>query len=215
MPEGDTIFRTARTLHKAFAGTTISGFESAYAQLASVDDNTPILGRMVEKVEARGKWLLIYFSGDLILTMHMLMSGSWHLYRLGEKWHWGRSHMRIVLRNDRFEAVGFEVPIANFHTARTLERNSAIPKLGPDLLKPNFAANEAKAHIRAHAEEEVGNQIITYTGLRRTTHNADPTARVWVYRRKDKPCRRCGTPIRMQRQGAGARSTYWCPNCQQ
>ncbi|WP_446742254.1 Fpg/Nei family DNA glycosylase [Silvibacterium acidisoli] len=274
MPEGDTIYRTARTLQKAFAGTTITGFETAYAQLASVDDNTPIAGRTVEKVEARGKWLLIYFSGDLILTMHMLMSGSWHLYRLGEKWHWGRSHMRVVLRNDKFEAVGFEVPVAKFHTARSLERNSAIPKLGPDLLKPNFAEDEAKARIRAHGDDEIGNmllnqrvmagignvykseicflcgvhpfrkvsslseneitclvdnalkllaanvkedsgdQIITYTGMRRTTHNADPSARVWVYGRKNEQCRRCGTPIEMRRQGTGARSTYWCPDCQ-
>jgi endonuclease VIII len=274
MPEGDTIYRTARTLQKAFAGTTVTGFETAYAQLASVDDNTPIAGRTVEKVEARGKWLLIYFSGDLILTMHMLMSGSWHLYRLGEKWQWGRSHMRVVLRNDKFEAVGFQVPVAKFHTARSLERNSAIPKLGPDLLKPNFAEDEARARIRAHGDDEVGNmllnqrvmagignvykseicflcgvhpfrkvsslseneitclvdnalkllaanvkedsgdQIITYTGMRRTTHNADPSARVWVYGRKNEQCRRCGTPIEMRRQGTGARSTYWCPDCQ-
>jgi len=41
----------------------------------------------VEKVESRGKWLLIHFSGDLILVTHMRMSGSWHIYRAGERWH--------------------------------------------------------------------------------------------------------------------------------
>ena len=35
-----------------------------------------------------------------------------------------------------------------------------------------------------------------------------------VYRRRGQPCRRCGTPIRMQRQGEQQRSTYWCPRCQ-
>ena len=35
-----------------------------------------------------------------------------------------------------------------------------------------------------------------------------------VYRRRGEPCRRCGTPIRMRRQGEQARSTYWCPTCQ-
>jgi endonuclease VIII len=35
-----------------------------------------------------------------------------------------------------------------------------------------------------------------------------------VYGRERRPCPRCGTPIRRRRQGAHARSTYWCPTCQ-
>jgi len=37
---------------------------------------------------------------------------------------------------------------------------------------------------------------------------------VAVYGRARQPCRRCGTPIRVVRQGEQARSTYWCPRCQ-
>jgi endonuclease-8 len=35
-----------------------------------------------------------------------------------------------------------------------------------------------------------------------------------VYRRKGRPCSRCGTPIRSWPQGDGARMAYWCPQCQ-
>ena len=35
-----------------------------------------------------------------------------------------------------------------------------------------------------------------------------------VYGRNHRSCPRCGTPIRMQRHGVQARSTYWCPACQ-
>jgi endonuclease-8 len=35
-----------------------------------------------------------------------------------------------------------------------------------------------------------------------------------VYRRKGRPCPRCGTPIRSWPQGDGARMAYWCPACQ-
>jgi endonuclease-8 len=35
-----------------------------------------------------------------------------------------------------------------------------------------------------------------------------------VYGRLHRPCPRCGTPVRMRRHGAQARSTYWCPTCQ-
>ena len=37
---------------------------------------------------------------------------------------------------------------------------------------------------------------------------------VAVYGRRGQPCLRCGTPVRMRRQGPMARSTYWCPTCQ-
>jgi endonuclease VIII len=36
----------------------------------------------------------------------------------------------------------------------------------------------------------------------------------WVYRRTNRPCRRCGTPIRSRPQGEQARMAYWCPTCQ-
>jgi endonuclease-8 len=38
--------------------------------------------------------------------------------------------------------------------------------------------------------------------------------RARVYRRKGRPCPRCGTPVRSWPQGDGARMAYWCPHCQ-
>jgi endonuclease-8 len=274
VPEGDTIYRAARALGQALEGKVVTLFETVLAPLAMVDDDTPLAGRMVEKVESRGKWLLIHFSGDLILVTHMLMSGSWHIYRSGERWQRPRREMRVMIAAAEFEAVAFNVPIAKFYTARTLARNSAIPKLGPDLLGAEFAADDARARLLAHGNEEIANVLlnqrvmaglgnvyksevlfacgvhpfrrvstltpaevdcilerarrfleanvkdgadggmVTYTGLRRTTRAADPGARLWVYRRQGKECRRCGATILMQRQGPGARSTYWCPVCE-
>jgi len=138
MPEGDTIYRAARALHRALAGKAVTGFETALAPLARVDDDTPIAGRTIEKVEARGKWCLIHLSGDLILLTHMLMSGSWHIYRTGERWRQPKSRMRVVLRTADFEAVAFNVQVAEFHTARSLERHTQLPKLGPDILSDEF-----------------------------------------------------------------------------
>jgi endonuclease-8 len=36
----------------------------------------------------------------------------------------------------------------------------------------------------------------------------------YVHRRTNRPCRRCGTPIRARREGVNARTAYWCPRCQ-
>ena len=49
---------------------------------------------------------------------------------------------------------------------------------------------------------------------RRTRHALGDAERYWVYRRSGSSCHRCATTVRMRRQGAAARSTYYCPTCQ-
>jgi len=51
-------------------------------------------------------------------------------------------------------------------------------------------------------------------GSRVTTGSPGRGQGLWVYGRAGRPCRRCGTPIRVRRQGDLARLTYWCPHCQ-
>lgn len=160
MPEGDTIFRSARALNRALAGGIIKRFETAYAHLASVDDDKKLVGRTVERVEARGKWLLMYFSGDLILLTHMRMNGSWHLYRTGERWRRSRRDVRIVIETADWSAVGFAVPVAEFHTASSLPRKTMIPVLGPDLLKQDFNLAEATARIQQLANGQIGEVLL-------------------------------------------------------
>jgi endonuclease-8 len=41
-----------------------------------------------------------------------------------------------------------------------------------------------------------------------------PGERNWVYSRRGKPCRKCGTPIEYRKTGSGARGLYWCPRVQ-
>jgi endonuclease VIII len=159
MPEGDTIYRAARALQLAIGGKVVTGFETGLAKLARVNDDAPLVGRVVEKVESRGKWCLIYFSGDLILVTHMLMSGSWHLYRTGERWQMGRGRMRVVIRTAEWEAVGFNIPVAEFYTARSLERSSQVPKLGPDILGDEFAVEGGVARLAAYGRENPDAEI--------------------------------------------------------
>jgi endonuclease-8 len=49
---------------------------------------------------------------------------------------------------------------------------------------------------------------------RQTTRSLDPNAKLWVYSRGGKPCRRCGAIIQSKKTGLDARLTYWCPLCQ-
>jgi endonuclease-8 len=156
MPEGDTIFRSARTLQRAIGGQVVMGFESVLPKLTRVDFDSGVVGRTIEKVESQGKWLLMHFSGDLILLTHMLMSGSWHIYRPGEEWQRRPIDMRVVVKTEKIWVVAFNVPIAEFHTADTLRRREGFRKLGQDLLGAEFDPAKSVVSLRANGDLEVG-----------------------------------------------------------
>jgi endonuclease-8 len=275
MPEGDSIFRAAQSLHRVLSGHIVTRFETAYAHLDRVDVDTPIVGRTIEKCAAAGKHLLITFSGDLILRTHMRMNGSWHLYRHGERWWRGEHMMRVRIDTADWIAVAFNVPVAEFVTPRQLTTRDPVAQLGPDLLGETFDRDEAIRRIVASGQRAIahtlldqrvvagiGNvyksEVLFMTGLHpETPSSAVPPATLermidmargvlkdnvvegtspriqtcrnlrqlnpasehdeslWVYGRRGKPCRKCGTPIEMKKTGLEARSTYWCPNCQQ
>ena len=156
MPEGDTIFRAARAMNQALAGKRVTRFESVLPKLTRVDEDRPLAGRTIESVTSAGKWNLIRFSGDLILLTHMRMNGSWHLYRPGERWQRPRNDMRIVIETADFVAVGFNVPVVEFHTEDSLRRKPALRDLGEDLLSDDFDAETVLATLKAQPEEEIG-----------------------------------------------------------
>jgi endonuclease-8 len=160
MPEGDTIFKAARTLDRALAGRPVTRFETGLAELARIDRDGPIAGRTVEGVAAAGKHLLITFSGDLVLRSHMRMNGSWHIYRPGERWQLPRSAMRIVIETADWVAVAFRVHAAEFVRATDLARHRPIATLGPDLLAQSFDMDEAVRRIRAHAQRPIADALL-------------------------------------------------------
>lgn len=148
MPEGDTIFRAARTLHRALTGRLVTQFDTQLSPLAVVDRRAPLAGRSILDVSARGKHLLMAFSGDLTLRSHMRMHGSWHIYRPGERWRAPRRDARIVITTDEWMAIAFSVTEAEFMTADELARHPRLRALGPDLLSPTFDANVARRRVR-------------------------------------------------------------------
>jgi endonuclease-8 len=160
MPEGDTIFRTARALGRALTAKTVTSFRSMYPLLTRFNDDTPLAGQTVESVQPRGKWLLIHFSGGGTLATHMLMSGSWHIYRHGERWQQPRANMRIVLENSEYIAVGFRVPVAKMLRANELERALRIPPVAIDVLSEDFNAAEVARRVMAHGGEEIGDVLL-------------------------------------------------------
>ena len=170
MPEGDTIFRAARTLHRALAGSTVTGFDSVFPKLTRVHEDVPITGRTIERVAARGKHILMTFSGPsapagrsgqaLVLRTHMRMNGSWHIYRPGERWQRPRRDMRIVIATAGFVAVGFNIPVAEWVEAHSLSRHDELRRLGPDLLAAEFHPEDAISRLRARPTDAIADALL-------------------------------------------------------
>src|SRR5580658_11089978 len=160
MPEDDTIFRTARALVSAMLAKPVTGFRSTYPMLTRFNDDTPLIGQTIDSVDSRGKWLLIQFSGGGTLATHMLMSGSWHIYRHGERWQRPRDHMRILLENSDYVTVGFSVPVAKMLRSQELERALRIPPTSIDVLSGEFDAAKVLTRLLKCGDEEIGDVLL-------------------------------------------------------
>ena len=161
MPEGDTIFRAARTLHESLAGREVTHFESVFSRIARTDDELTLRGRTIERVDARGKHLLIWFSGDVVLRTHMRMQGVWHLYPRGTRWRRPHSEMRIVIRTPEYEAVAFNVPVAELTRGRDLEESPAIRTLGPDILADHFDPADAAERMAMTPDSNIAEALLS------------------------------------------------------
>ncbi len=160
MPEGDTIFRAARTLDRALAGKPVVRFASVLPALTRIHEDHPVTGRTVDRVESVGKHMLMRFSGDLVLRTHMRMNGSWHIYRPGETWQRPGRDMRVLVATADFEAVGFNIPVAELLGGRDLQRHDELRQLGPDLLGPTFDAALALERARARPADEIADALL-------------------------------------------------------
>ncbi|THG29633.1 DNA-formamidopyrimidine glycosylase family protein [Naasia lichenicola] len=263
MPEGDTVYRAARRLDAALAGSTLISSDVRVPEFATVQ----LAGQLVHGVLSRGKHLLMRV-GDTTIHSHLKMEGAWLIYSPGERWRRPAHEARIILNTEKAQAVGFALGVLEL--LPTSEEDSVVGYLGPDLLGPDWDAREALSRLEAQGDRPIGialldqrimaglgnvyrSEICFLRGIlptrptsetpdlpawidlsRRTlaanrdrqertfTGNTRPGQQKWVYGRAGKPCRRCGTTIKMEwlgdpivsGRGSTDRQVYWCPNCQ-
>jgi len=160
VPEGDTIYRSAAALNRALSGREVVRFESVFPALTRVHADHPLTAMTVDRVQSAGKHLLMHFSGGVVLRTHMRMHGSWHIYRPGERWRARRSEMRVLVATAVFEAVGFNIPVAEFIRSRDLATHAVLSRLGPDGLDPRFDRDEAIRRLRSRPSMPIADALL-------------------------------------------------------
>ncbi|MFB7738063.1 Fpg/Nei family DNA glycosylase [Streptomyces sp. NPDC056112] len=160
MPEGDTVWQTARRLHDALAGKVLIRSDFRVPKYATVD----LTGRTVLDTVSRGKHLLTRFEGGLTLHSHLLMEGAWRVYGTGERWKGGPGHqIRAVLGAADRAAVGYRLQVLEL--LRTSEEDRTVAHLGPDLLGPDWDPDLALANLLADPGRPLGEALLDQRNL--------------------------------------------------
>ncbi|MBV9313297.1 MAG: Fpg/Nei family DNA glycosylase [Pseudonocardia sp.] len=153
MPEGDTVYLTARRLSAALADQPLRHGELRHPRWIDQD----LAGRTVLLVRSVGKHLFLRFDDGRSLHSHLRMDGSWHLYRQGERWRHPAHHARAVLITAERVAVGFR--LHDLELLATADEPKLIGHLGPDLLDADWSDEhhaEALRRLTAAEDTEIG-----------------------------------------------------------
>jgi formamidopyrimidine-DNA glycosylase len=104
------------------------------------------------------------------------------------------------------------VGVGNIYASEALFLAGIRPTVRADRISAPRAARLAQAirDVLARAVEKGGSTLRDFSNAQGETGYFQLEA--MVYDRAGEPCRACGTPIRMIRQGQ--RATYYCPRCQ-
>jgi len=164
VPEGDTVWNTARTLQRAIGGGELTASDFRVPRLATVR----LTGWRVRESVSRGKHLLLRLrdpgGADHTLHSHLRMDGAWRAYAPGERWAAKPAHLiRVVLRTADAVAVGYHLhDLALVPAAREAE---LVGHLGPDLLGPDWDPAEAVRRLAAHPDTPIAEALLDQRNL--------------------------------------------------
>jgi endonuclease-8 len=155
--EGDTILRAARRIEKAIGGERLE--VRAPNPRGRTSGVQRLDGTTLERVDARGKNLLLGFGG-LTLHSHLGMSGSWHVYPRGAAWRKPAAAAWAVLRGESSEAVQFGGPTLKLLRTEALRRDPTLSRLGPDILAADFDPEAIARSLRAQPHRTLGDALL-------------------------------------------------------
>lgn len=160
MPEGDTVYRVAQRLDQRLKGLVVSRSDFRVPRHALAD----LSGRRTLGVVSRGKHLLHRFEDGVTLHSHLRMDGAWRTYDPGTPWTGGRAWtIRVILETDKVTAVGYRLPVVELLS--TTQESRALGHLGPDLLGPDWDAQEAVRRLRAAPDRPLVEALLDQRNL--------------------------------------------------
>jgi len=157
MAEGPLVHYYAKRLQRVLRGKEVS----VEFGIRKLKHHEPSLRDLrVTQVEAYGKQLRIHFSNTRILLIHLMMWGSWRVYRVGEAWDKPRERARVTLHTRVHEVVAFSAPIVQLLTPSELANDPVWGNSGPDPLRPDFSRKTFFRLMEAQDSRELGEVLL-------------------------------------------------------
>ena len=162
MPEGDTVWNTARALD-VLVGQVLTRSDFRVPALAT----TNLAGATVVGSASRGKHLLLRMSRSQrswTLHSHLRMDGAWRLYRPGQRFTGKPAHLiRVALYTPVTVAVGFH--LHELALVPTEQEERLVGHLGPDLLGADWDPAEAVRRLRQQPERSIAEALLEQRNL--------------------------------------------------
>jgi endonuclease VIII len=150
MPEGDTIHYAAARIRAVLAARVPDEILTPHPRHQLDRWPQRLAGRSVHAVDAHGKHLFLRFEGGLTLHSHLRMTGSWGVYRDGQRWRRARRRAWLVLRCGGWDVVEFDGPVLELMSDARTRSDARLAALGPDVLGEDFDERRFIARLRAH-----------------------------------------------------------------
>lgn len=136
MPEGDSLHRAAARLRPLVGKRIEAASPNPRGEATGVA--RAVDGRVLERVEAVGKHLLLRFEDGVVVRSHLRMTGRWRVGRRGVPL---RGRPWLVLRAGEWEATQWNGPVLTLETR-------PVRRLGPDLLADETAVADVVDRLR-------------------------------------------------------------------
>ena len=144
MPEGPEIHRAANKIRKALEGMVIQDVEITIPRFSESHDQ--FIGKTVNRVEARGKAMLIHFD-NFVMYSHNQLYGRWtvNLKDTAPK-KWNRS-LRVALTTEKHTCRLWSATDILLMEHWELSGHPYLSKLGPDVVIPETTVGELVEHM--------------------------------------------------------------------
>lgn len=163
MPEGDTLYRIANRLRPILAGQTIAAAQANPPRTGAQIDEQTLVGQRVELVEATGKHLLITFGNRQVLHSHLGMTGSWHVYTSDQPWRKPAWQVGVALSTPTHTVVNFSPKLLELVSERTIQRNTYLRRLGPDMMLAETDVATILPRLRRFDRQPIGEAVMNQT----------------------------------------------------
>lgn len=228
-----------------------------------------VLNRKIIKLKRRGKYLLFHLTGDIVMVVHLRMTGRLNFRTAGQAED-NYTRLRFVLEDSNMLVFADTRTLGTIYAVKSDElwRIGGLSGLGPEPLSASFTLEYFEGLLEKHKgnikalllnQKYIGglgniyaDESLAYAGVspKRKANSLNKIEReklyqainfviaegiknsgttfrdyrdglgkrgsnqryLWVYGRKNQPCKKCGTAILWE--VIAGRGTSYCPNCQ-